>query len=117
MHDIRNRAQFIGTLEADPEIVPEKDGGSVAKLVVACEDDFLKNDGTRSVQHIGMEVPVDAGNEDLLTQIQGLAKGAFVGVEAKLVNGRWTDSAGREHLELKIAATSVSEMDDLGPKA
>lgn len=111
MFNISNSACFIGTLEDAPRIAKEQDGACVATFVLACRDNFLKRDGSPSVQYLEMAMAIPAGRDEDLQSLKSLKKGDLLGVSARLASKTWTDDEGYERSELKIVAETIAPMD------
>lgn len=101
MFNINNHAQFIGTVDREPGAAGAMDGVPVTEMILACQDNFLKRDGSPSVQHI----PVIIQNPDSMPD--GVTTGALVAINASLINQSWTGSDGGDHASMKILADEI----------
>lgn len=110
MFNINNSACFIGTLEDAPKIAKEQDGATVATFTLACRDNFLKRDGSASIQYLTMVKPVPEDDADTMELVKSMKKGGLFGVSAALSGQSWTDGDGYDHREMKIVADTIVPM-------
>lgn len=109
MFNINNHLHFIGTVAAEPETVQDSEG-AIVKLVLECLDNFLRRDGSASVQTIPMELVVEPGKS--APEALGRAcKGALVAVNASLVNQEWTTADGAARCDMKILVDGIEVID------
>lgn len=100
-----NHVQLKGNLGNDPEIKVFEDGGKIARLSVATNEEVFRNGEktTTSQWHI-----VTAKGK-LAEKVEAeLKKGNFVSVEGKLVTRNYTDKNGQKKYVTEVAASEIT---------
>lgn len=105
-----NKVILIGVLGKDPEVRSQKNGGAVANVSIATNEEWKDKNTGEKQKRTEWHNLVFWGR---LAEIAGeyLRKGSTIYVEGSLRTEKWQDKEGRDRYTTKI---NVSEMQMLG---
>lgn len=105
-----NKVTLIGNITRDIEVKSTNSGFLIAKIGLAVNRRFKKQDGTQGDEVMYIDVKV-FGNLASVCQ-QYLAKGRKIAISGRLVLEQWQDSTGAKHSKHTIAADEVEFLGD-----
>lgn len=105
-----NKVTLIGNITRDIEVKSTNSGFLIAKIGLAVNRRFKKQDGSTGDEVMYIDVKV-FGNLASVCQ-QYLSKGRKVAISGRLVLEQWQDSTGAKHSKHTIAADEVEFIGD-----
>lgn len=97
-----NLSMLVGGLTKDPEEIKVKDN-KLAKLNIAVNENFTKEDGTRPVQYFNVAV----WGKQAENCLKYLKKGSRIGVVGKMQNRTWEDENGVKKYAVELVASEI----------
>ena len=105
-----NLCQFIGRLGADVEMRYGNNSSAIAKLNLACGDDYKdKNSGQKVEQTNWIRVVAFGRTAEVMGEY--LKKGSQVYVSGKQVTRKWQDQQGQDRYTTEIVADQMQMLD------
>lgn len=98
-----NKAIIMGRLTREPELKHTQGGVAVCTITLACERDFVGQDGRREADFI--DVVCWRGTAELVAR--WFRKGLLVAVEGRLQSRKWADQYGQNRTGWEVVADSV----------
>ncbi len=98
-----NKICLMGRLTREPELKHTQGGVAVCTITLACERDFVGQDGRREADFI--DVVCWRGTAELVAR--WFRKGLLVAVEGRLQSRKWADQYGQNRTGWEVVADSV----------
>jgi single-strand DNA-binding protein len=98
-----NSISIMGRLTREPELKHTQGGVAVCTITLACERDFVGQDGRREADFI--DVVCWRGTAELVAR--WFRKGLLVAVEGRLQSRKWSDQYGQNRTGWEVVADSV----------
>ena len=100
-----NKVILVGNLTRDVELRYLQNGSALAKLGLATNRPYNKQDGTQGEEVCFVDVNLFGRTAEVANQY--LRKGSQVLIEGRLVLESWTDNNGQKHSKHSITAESM----------
>lgn len=107
-----NRIILVGNLTRDVELRYLPSGSAVAKIGLATNRRFKKQDGTMDDEVCFVDVSLFGRTAEVANQY--LKKGSKVLIEGRLVLESWVDQTGQKRSKHSVRADSMQMMDSKG---
>lgn len=104
-----NKVILVGNLTRDVELRYLPSGSALAKLGIATNRQFKKQDGSQGEEVCFIDVTLFGRSAEVANQY--LKKGSKVLIEGRLVLDTWTDQSGQKHSKHSVSAESMKMLD------
>ncbi|MGP1580749.1 MAG: single-stranded DNA-binding protein [Wolinella sp.] len=107
-----NKVILVGNLTRDVELRYLPSGSALAKVGIATNRQFKKQDGSQGEEVCFIDVTLFGRSAEVANQY--LKKGSKVLIEGRLVLDTWTDQSGQKHSKHSVSAESMKMLDGKG---
>lgn len=107
-----NKVILVGNLTRDVEMRYLPSGGALAKLGLATNRRYKKQDGSHGEEVCFIDVNLFGRSAEVANQY--LKKGSKILIEGRLVLESWTDQSGQKRSKHSITAESMQMLDSRG---
>lgn len=107
-----NKIILVGNLTRDVELRYLPSGSAVAKIGIATNRRFKKQDGSQGEEVCFVDVNLFGRTAEIANQY--LKKGSKILIEGRLVLESWTDQSGQKRSKHSVTAESLQMLDGKG---
>lgn len=107
-----NKVILVGNLTRDVELRYLPSGSAIAKIGIATNRRFKKQDGSQGEEVCFVDVNLFGRTAEIANQY--LKKGSKILIEGRLVLESWTDQSGQKRSKHSVSAESLQMLDGKG---